>query len=449
MENGTSCLTSFCSPLARVRIGVRIKCHHCHSENCIKNGKTSNAKQRYKCKSCAKRFIDHYTYQAYQPNLNHRIIMLTKEGLGIRSTARVLGISVTTLLKRIISIAQIVKPPIISLGKEYKVDEICTYIGNKENRIWIVCALDKNSKSILDFRGKATQTVTTHKRTTSGIKVKTTDYFAYDKMERLTKHTQSIDNSTTKNLIAQNQYDRLGQLVTKNVGGPQLNAVDRWQELNYKYNGKEFQDELGLGLYDYHARLYDPAIGRMLQIDPKASKYSPMTPYNYVANSPLNFVDPDGKDFRLIINKQEDGTYQITVQSTVHVYGKDASKDRVAELNYNFKQASKETYQGEGVQLNYDVQFVYHENVDDAKEAVLNSPGDNIMQLDRGLSDNEMYSNVVFPEDRNSLAGGEKSSERTTTAPGIAFKKEANVRRYLDINGILEFGHLLGFPDFY
>lgn len=60
-----------------------------------------------------------------------------------------------------------------------------------------------------------------------------------------------------------------------------------------------------------------------------------------------------------------------------------------------------------------------------------------------------MYSNVVFPEDRNSLAGGEKSSERTTTAPGIAFKKEANVRRYLDINGIHEFGHLLGFPDFY
>ncbi len=130
MENRTSCFT----------IGVRIKCHHCHSENCVKNGKTSNAKQHYKCKSCAKRFIDHYTYQAYQPNLNHRIIMLTKEGLGI---------SVTTLLKRIILIAQIVKPPIISLGKEYEVDEICTYIGNKEKRIWIVCALEKTAKASL------------------------------------------------------------------------------------------------------------------------------------------------------------------------------------------------------------------------------------------------------------------------------------------------------------
>jgi len=37
---------------------------------------------------------------AYQPNLNEQIVILTKEGLGIRSTARVLRISTTTLLKK-------------------------------------------------------------------------------------------------------------------------------------------------------------------------------------------------------------------------------------------------------------------------------------------------------------------------------------------------------------
>jgi len=50
-------------------------------------------------------YITEYSYQAYHPNTNQQIILFTKEGLGIRSTARVLRISVTTLLKRIITIA--------------------------------------------------------------------------------------------------------------------------------------------------------------------------------------------------------------------------------------------------------------------------------------------------------------------------------------------------------
>lgn len=30
--------------------------------------------------------------------------------------------------------------------------------------------------------------------------------------------------------------------------------------LKFKFNGMEFQDELGLNMYDYSARNYDPAI---------------------------------------------------------------------------------------------------------------------------------------------------------------------------------------------
>jgi RHS repeat-associated protein len=36
----------------------------------------------------------------------------------------------------------------------------------------------------------------------------------------------------------------------------------------FKYNGKELQDELGLNMYDYGARNYDPALGRWMNIDP-------------------------------------------------------------------------------------------------------------------------------------------------------------------------------------
>src|SRR5690606_20771252 len=45
-----------------------------------------------------------------------------------------------------------------------------------------------------------------------------------------------INHSSTEQLIAQNQYDAIGQLITKKVGGTSNDASDRWQEINYGYN---------------------------------------------------------------------------------------------------------------------------------------------------------------------------------------------------------------------
>jgi RHS repeat-associated protein len=63
----------------------------------------------------------------------------------------------------------------------------------------------------------------------------------------------------------------------------------------YKYNGKEFQDELGLNVYDYGARKYDPSLARWLSMDALSEKYETLSPYNYVSNNPVNAIDPDGR----------------------------------------------------------------------------------------------------------------------------------------------------------
>ena len=63
---------------------------------------------------------------------------------------------------------------------------------------------------------------------------------------------------------------------------------------NFKYNGKELQDELGLNVYDYQARVYDPAAPHFWQIDPLAEKRGWLSPYNYVQNNPISKIDPDG-----------------------------------------------------------------------------------------------------------------------------------------------------------
>ena len=116
---------------------------NCNSKNIIKNGTTRTKKQQYICKNCHKRFIEFYSCKAYKKNINSQIIQLTKEGLGIRSTARVLNISTTTLLRRIIKIADDISQPKISFYQSYELDEMRFFIRKKSNLQWLVYAIDK------------------------------------------------------------------------------------------------------------------------------------------------------------------------------------------------------------------------------------------------------------------------------------------------------------------
>jgi RHS repeat-associated protein len=65
-------------------------------------------------------------------------------------------------------------------------------------------------------------------------------------------------------------------------------------EIIYKFNAKELDDETGL--YYYGARYYDARISIWYGVDPLAEKYAGISPYAYVANNPIIYIDPDGKE---------------------------------------------------------------------------------------------------------------------------------------------------------
>ena len=140
-------------------------------------------------------------------------------------------------------------------------------------------------KSKLKFRGIPEYTKTYHKRDATTIQVETKDNFIYDNMERLLRHTQQLNNSSTQNLITLNEYDKLGQLKNKKVGGTDVTGTNRWQQIDYQYNIRGWLTDINsVGIVLMGKDAIPPGLGD----DLFAFKIN----YNFLVNNGGDYVDP-------------------------------------------------------------------------------------------------------------------------------------------------------------
>ena len=94
---------------------------------------------------------------------------------------------------------------------------------------------------------------------------------------------------TAQEIMQSNSYYPFG--LTYNEG----NQAQLTANFPYVYNGMLRLEHNNINLLDYGARYYDPTIARWHGVDPLAELAPGESPYIYVTNNPLIYIDPDGK----------------------------------------------------------------------------------------------------------------------------------------------------------
>jgi insertion element IS1 protein InsB len=82
-------------------VSDQMQCPYCHSTEVIKTGKQATGTQRYRCHNgqCERRiFLLQYQDRGRIPEVHRHVVDMALNGSGIRDTARVLRISLTTVI---------------------------------------------------------------------------------------------------------------------------------------------------------------------------------------------------------------------------------------------------------------------------------------------------------------------------------------------------------------
>ena len=103
----------------------------------------------------------------------------------------------------------------------------------------------------------------------------------------ISSETEAVENGEDPEIIQRMYYYPFGLPMQGN-----WTNTTEYQD-RYTYNHKE--QVTGLEWFAYGARYYDAKIGRFAGVDPLAEKYPSISSYAYVANNPINMIDPDGR----------------------------------------------------------------------------------------------------------------------------------------------------------
>lgn len=127
----------------------------------------------------------------------------------------------------------------------------------------------------------------------TGTVVETSDYYPFGKRIQVTAPVSEPVEG------AQHAAEPAVAPVATATSVASTSSPNRW-----RFSGKESQSFLyaSIPLLDFGARMYNPAIARWTAADPLSEDYHGVSPYAYCVNSPMTYVDSDGRIIHLANN---------------------------------------------------------------------------------------------------------------------------------------------------
>jgi len=209
---------------------MSLKCPKCQSGVIKKNGTIHNGKQKYECLSCHRQFVENPENKMVSDETKEGVRRALLERVSLEGLCRIFDVSMPWLLqfmeKTYKELPEDLKVTVASHNEEVmvistQVDEMWSYVGNKQNQQWLWMVIDVKSRQILAF----------HVGDRSKISGEMLMKKLPDELKKKPFFTQIITQFTTKS-FQKNNIDQLERDQGKQITLKDLTAL----------SGKDVQD---------------------------------------------------------------------------------------------------------------------------------------------------------------------------------------------------------------
>ncbi len=224
----------------------------------------------------------------------------------------------------------------------------------------------------LRFNGQVALQSTHHTSFQSTEPVTVLDQFNYSPQGQLISQIQTINNDPQE-LIFHNQYDELGRLIVKNVGGPDVNTYVGLQKVDFKYNIRGWLKE----------------INNVFDLNDSTGGFNDLFAFK-INYDEVTRTDPDTQEILNTAFAYQNSVKQLYNGNIAETYWKTASDNVLRKYSYAYDNLSRIT------EAYYQKPLQVVEQTNSYNESMQYDKNGNITRIERtGNADSNTYTNQI------------------------------------------------------